>query len=328
MGSAASADTWEGHALVAAAMLLGAAAATALTRAAALRLKWLAQPNARSSHAKPTPTAGGLGFVAPLVVYLAFSASDSPSAAVLATVGIVLAVLGLIDDVRDLQRTLRLATHIAAAAGCVLLLTETNALAAVVLILGLAWWINLYNFMDGIDGIAASQCVIFAAGALAIGQLQQSESLAWALLGASAGFLLFNWAPAKIFMGDAGSGFLGIVTGAFALILWQNGELPFVASLILLVGFWFDASYTLGFRIATGQPFADAHRSHLYQILSRRLGHGRTTALFCGHAALWLAPLAAMAVHYPAWQPAWLAAACVPIAIACIVFKAGAAHAG
>ena len=202
--------------------------------------------------------------------------------------------------------------HLAIATGCVALLTDEPLLVTAVLILGLAWWINLYNFMDGIDGIAASQCAIYAGGVLVIGEPAQSTAFAWVLLAASLGFLCFNWAP---------------VTGSMALMLWQSGELSAVASLILLVGFWFDASYTLGVRIVTGQPFADAHRSHLYQILSRRLGHGRTTALFSAHAVVWLAPLAALSVAFPAWQAAWLIAACVPLGCACAVFKAGARHA-
>ena len=315
------------QALVAAAVFLAAAATTALVRSVAVRLRWLAEPNSRSSHQAPTPTGGGLGFVVPVLALLALWSPEPLPAAVLAASGTVVAAVGLIDDLHELRRDLRLAVHLMAAAACVVFLADEGVLLAGVLVVGFAWWINLYNFMDGIDGIAASQTVLFAACALLIGDLDASARLAWTLLAATAAFLCFNWAPAKIFMGDIGSGFLGVATGALALMLWQNDELPFVASLILLVGFWFDASYTLGVRIVTGQPFTDAHRLHLYQILSRRLGHGRTTALFCAHAVAWLAPLAAVSVAFPAWQFACLAAACLPAAIACASFKAGVAHA-
>ena len=308
--------------------LLAAAAATALTRFAAVRLGLLAEPNPRSSHATPTPTAGGLGFIVPVVGFLVLAADDYPPALVLAAAGVGIALVGFLDDVKDLRRDLRLVAHLATATGCVALLTDEPLLVTAVLILALVWWINLYNFMDGIDGIAASQAVVYAGGVLAIGEPGQSAGLAWVLLAASVGFLCFNWAPARIFMGDTGSGFLGVVTGSLALMLWQSGELPAVASLILLVGFWFDASYTLGVRIVTGQAFADAHRSHLYQILSRRWGHGPTTALFGAHAVVWLAPLAALSVAFPAWQAAWLVAACVPAGCACIAFRAGARDAG
>lgn len=318
------ASAWDHHVLVATFVLVAAAAATALTRFAAVRLGLLAEPNPRSSHATPTPTGGGVGFVLPIVGFLILSIGDYPPALVLATAGVAIALVGLLDDVKDLRRDVRLVAHLAIATGCVALLTDEPLLVTFVLILALAWWINLYNFMDGIDGIAASQSVIYAGGVLVVGEPAQSATMAWVLLAASVGFLCFNWAPAKIFMGDTGSGFLGVVTGSLALMLWQNGELPAVASLILLVGFWFDASYTLGVRIVTGQAFADAHRSHLYQILSRRWGHGRTTALFGAHAVFWLGPLAAVSVSFPAWQVGCLIAACAPAAWACIVFKAGA----
>lgn len=324
MATSGLVSAWDHHILVATVALLAAAAATALTRFAAVRLGLLAEPNRRSSHGTPTPTAGGLGFIVPVVAFLILSIDDYPPALVLATAGVAIALVGFLDDVKDLRRDVRLVAHLGLATGCVALLTDEPLLVTAVLILGLAWWINLYNFMDGIDGIAASQCVIYAGGVLVIGELAQSAAMAWVLLAASVGFLCFNWAPAKIFMGDTGSGFLGVVTGSLALWLWQSGELPAVASLILLVGFWFDASYTLGVRIVTGQAFADAHRSHLYQILSRRWGHGRTTALFGAHAVAWLGPLAALSVSFPAWQAAWLIAACVPAACACIVFRAGA----
>lgn len=328
MATSGLVSAWDHHVLVAATALLAAAATTALTRFAAVRLGLLAEPNRRSSHATPTPTAGGLGFILPVVGFLMLSIDDYPPALLFATAGVAIALVGFLDDVKDLRRDVRLVAHLSLATGCVALLTDVSLLATAVLILGLAWWINLYNFMDGIDGIAASQSVIYAGGVLVIGEPAQSGAMAWVLLAASLGFLCFNWAPAKIFMGDTGSGFLGVVIGSLALWLWQSGELPAVASLILLVGFWFDASYTLGVRIVTGQAFADAHRSHLYQILSRRWGHGPTTALFAAHAVVWLGPLAALSVSFPAWQVAWLIAACVPAACACIVFRAGARDAG
>ena len=317
---------WQDQALVAAAAFGAAAATTALARSVAVRLRLLAEPNARSSHAVPTPTAGGLGFVLPIIGFLVLSNPNHPPALVLAVAGTTIAALGLLDDFRDLRRDVRLAVHFLVATGCVPLFADGHA-AMAVLIVAFAWWINLYNFMDGIDGIAASQAVLYAGGALVIGELNSSADFAWVLLAASAGFLCFNWAPARIFMGDVGSGFLGVITGSLALLLWQNGELPPVASLVLLVGFWFDASYTLGVRIVTGQPIADAHRSHLYQILARRLGHGRTTALFCVHAVAWLAPLAAISVAFPRWQAACLVVACIPLALACVVFKAGSRNA-
>ena len=283
----------------------------------------LAYPNPRSSHTAPTPSGGGCAFVVAVVGWLIMFGSDFAPAAVLAVGGVVVAVVGLVDDVRDVPPLIRLGCHLAVAAGCVGVLFAPDALIAAALVIGLAWWLNLYNFMDGIDGIAASQAAAYGGGVLLLADAGQAQPFAGVLLAAAAGFLLFNWAPAKLFMGDVGSGFLGLVTGVFALWLADVGEVPAVASAILLLAFWFDATYTLIVRVVTRQAFASAHRSHLYQVLARRLGHGTTTSIFCLHFAVWLLPLAWLAVHFPRWQLACLAIAAAPIAVACVMFRAG-----
>ena len=313
-------------ALPAAGVFVATALLGALLCRAAPRLGLVAHPNRRSSHTQPTPSGGGLAFALVLVVWLVFFADDFRPAAMLALAGAAVAILGLLDDIKELRRDVRLACHLGLAAGCVVGLFEPGLFVAAILCLGLVWWLNLYNFMDGIDGIAASQAVAFALGALLIGDLAQSQTFVWVLLAAALGFLTVNWAPAKIFMGDVGSGFLGLTSGVLALWLWETGELPLVASSILLLTFWLDASYTLGVRIVTGQAFAEAHRSHLYQIVARRLGHGRATSLFWLHWALWLLPLAALSTWVPArlaWQLPCLVAACLPMAVACAKLRSG-----
>ena len=287
------------------------------------RLRVLATPNSRSSHAVPTPSAGGLAFVAVLACWLVLHAENYAPALPLAIGGTLVAALGLVDDLRDVPPAIRLVCHLLVVAACVLWLVEPGVLLLAVLTAGLVWWLNLYNFMDGIDGIAASQGAAYAGGILLLADAGASHLFAAALLAACAGFLLFNWAPAKIFMGDAGSGFLGLATGVLALWLWHAGELSPVASAILLLVFWFDATYTLIVRIVTGQAFASAHRSHLYQVLARRLGHGNATAIFCLHFMAWLLPLTWIATQYPRWQLVCLAAACVPIGVACATYRAG-----
>ena len=284
----------------------------------------LAHPNRRSSHAAPTPTAGGAAFVVVVVCWLVVFAEDFPPAMPLALGGTLVAALGLVDDVREVHAGIRLACHVLVVSGCVVWLAAPGALLALVLVVGLVWWLNLYNFMDGIDGIAASQAAALAGGVLLLADGGSSQPFATVLLAAAAGFLLFNWAPAKIFMGDAGSGFLGLLTGVLALWLWRAGELAPVASAILLLAFWFDATYTLIVRAVTGQAFASAHRSHLYQVLGRRLGHGRAVGIFWAHWLGWLLPLAFAASRFPRWQFACLALACVPIAVACAWLRAGA----
>ncbi len=308
---------------VALAVFVAVLGATAAVLHLARRFQVLAHPNARSSHQRPTPSAGGVGFALPVLGYLAYAAAGYPPALALLLAGLAMAVLGGFDDVRELRRELRLVVQAGVCVACVAAVAPGGALLGAALALGLVWWVNVYNFMDGIDGIAAVQAVAYALGILLVGDLDSSTAFALVLAAAALGFLCFNWAPAKIFMGDVGSGFLGIVTGVLALWLWRAGELAIVPSAILLLGFWADASYTLSVRVVTGQAFMEAHRSHLYQKLAARLGHARTTLLFALHAVVWLAPLAALAVAFPRWQLAVLALAAAPIAAACWAFRAG-----
>ena len=195
--------------------------------------------------------------------------------------------------------------------------------------LALAWQINLYNFMDGIDGIAGSQALVFLVGAqlVAGGIPGWTGDLTWLACGGALGFLVFNFPPARLFMGDIGSGFLGLLTGALALLWWQQDLLHIVPSLILLAVFWLDASYTLIVRLLTGQPFTQAHRSHLYQKVAATRGHSWTTAGFLLYAIFWLLPLAWLAAHFPdepgplTWL--WLIPAGLPVLIAASRFRAG-----
>ena len=315
-----------GQAAVAAAVaFLGTLATSWAMWKLAPRVGLLAHPNVRSSHAEPKATGGGIGFVLPLLACFALAASDYRPAPVLLVAGAAIAALGLLDDFRDVRRSVRLGCHFALASGAVLWLDAPGPVLAGAAILGLVWWLNLYNFMDGIDGLAASQAAAWAAGALLLGDAALSAPLLWALVAASAAFLCFNWAPARMFMGDAGACFLGLVTGIAALWLWRSGEFPIVASAILLLSFWFDASYTLIVRVVTRQAFAQAHRTHLYQIVAARIGHGRAVSLFWLHVLAWLGPLAALSVAFPRWRLLLLFVAAAPMAFACWVWRAGLA---
>lgn len=290
----------------------------------ARRFGVMAIPNARSAHSVPVAHIGGLGFVIPTLAWLAWSAAvaGDPFALVLAGGAAVLAVVGLLDDLFDLSAGLRLPIHLVVAAATVAVAVDGNPIMLAICAIGLAWFVNLYNFMDGIDGIAGSQAGIFCLGALYFGAGGAFDATFWILMASCAGFLCLNWAPARVIMGDTGSGFLGFTIGALALYLWQTGALPLLASLILLAAFWFDATYTLAVRLVTRQRVAEAHSNHLYQKLARRWGHGRTTALLWGYAAVWLAPLAALYTPLDLGV-LWLALACLPVLVACVVFRAG-----
>ena len=312
--------------------VLGAVAAFAvafllalLVRVFAGPLGLVAAPNARSSHEVATATGGGVGVVVALLVWFALAArfGEGLPASALLVGGAVLAIVGLLDDLSDLSRSFRLVCQVAAAGLCVVWLFHTNVWLDLALILLAVWFVNLYNFMDGIDGLAASQGAAFALAVLAVGDANLASGSLLVLLAACAGFLCLNWAPARVFMGDVCSGFLGLVVFVLALWLHTTGEFHIAASAVVLAVFWFDATWTLCVRIVTGQRFMEAHRSHLYQIISRRLGHGATTGLFWAYWALWLLPLAWAVGAWPELAPAFVALACIPLAIASVRFRAG-----
>jgi Fuc2NAc and GlcNAc transferase len=209
------------------------------------------------------------------------------------------------------------------------------------LVLGGLWWINLFNFMDGIDGLAASQALFMLAASLvlklAVPALDVplldaiTAPLAVAnlvLTAAVAGFLLLNWPPARIFMGDTGSLFLGFAVFAFAAHDVTYGDMSLWTWLILGGGFIVDASVTLVRRFLTGQRVTAAHRSHLYQRLSRRWGrHGRVTLVYFLLNVAWLFPLAFLAHRAAGWAPVVLAVAWLPMALICWRGGAGLAEA-
>ncbi len=301
---------------------------TAVLVRLAQRLALLAHPNDRSSHRAATPTLGGLAIVVPLLAALlamALTDGDRFIAGLLGAV-VLLAVIGFLDDVRELSAAFRFFCQMVAVVWALHGLDlETGLLWQGLIALLLLWHVNLFNFMDGIDGIAGVQTLVFCTGVflLAGGVDGEAGLLVWVLSGASLGFLAFNWPPARIFMGDVGSLVLGLVIGVLVIVLHGTGQVPCAASIILLTGFWFDASYTLCVRMLTGQPFTQAHRSHLYQRLSDRLGHLGTTSLFAAMGALWLFPLAWLSIRYPDRQAVWVAMAVLPYLAGAVVFRAG-----
>ena len=306
----------------------------ALALFVARRAKLLAIPNERSSHARPTPTGGGIAIVVPVLAWCAWHALASKLALAILLGGGTIAVLGFVDDVVQLSARARLPIQIAAVVAVLALLPtpsfavpplaiDPSFAASLLFAFALLWLVNLYNFMDGIDGLATAQCIAFAGGAIGLGATGDAASIAWLLGGSAAGFLVSNLPPAKIFMGDVGSNFLGLTIGAVALAMAHDDSIPFVASMVLLTAFWFDASWTLCARIATGQRFSAAHKSHLYQKCARKIGHGRTTAVAIVLNLVWLTPLAFLTRDVPRLSWLWLALAALPYAIGCVALRAG-----
>ena len=149
-------------------------------------------------------------------------------------------------------------------------------------------------------------------------------ALLYAVLAASAtGFLLWNWYPAKIFMGDVGSGFIGYCFGALTLLTFFHHDLSLFVPLILLGVFVIDASVTLGKRLLRGGAWYAPHRTHAYQHLAQRYGHERTSLWVATVNLFWLAPWAALAQWHPAYSLLWLASAWSPLIVAAHVLRAG-----
>ncbi len=278
----------------------------------------LDHPNERSLHQRPVPRSGGAAIMIALLVATPLVAVDLPRPAgwgwaVAAT--LALFVAGLVDDARGLGAPVRLLVQLAAAAAVVaggftlqtLVLPGSavglGALGPPVAVLLLVWMTNLYNFMDGMDGLAGGMAlwgfsVLALCGWLHGDPLYAGVGLV--IAAAAGGFLLFNLPPARLFMGDGGSSVLGLLAGI--LLLWGDGSgvLPLVAGLILFSPFVFDASFTLARRLLRGERIWLAHREHLYQRFVRcGWGHRRTLVWAYGLMAL----CAAAALAYPRLAP-------------------------
>jgi len=288
---------------------------TGLMRVFAVRAGLMDRPNERSSHTIPTPRGGGVGIVAAFLLVMAASAWISLISwrlvGAVGAGGLLIAALGFIDDRRGLPARIRFAGHSVAA---IWILYWVGDLPALPLLgmnvpLGLAgpllaflfitWMVNLFNFMDGIDGLAGLEALTVGASGTLLWYLfgdSSHEWLAGVLFSASlTGFLLWNFPPAKIFMGDAGSGFIGFVIAALAL--WSCRTAPvLVWSWAILSGcFIVDATTTLIRRVRRGERFHEAHRSHAYQYASRRFGAHRPVTIAVGMINfLWLFPVAAL----------------------------------
>ncbi len=324
-------------ALVSALLLVGA------VRWLALRRQWLDRPNARSSHQLPTPSLGGVAVVLVTAVWGGWAVLQGQFwPQVLLPGALLVALLGLIDDLYPLPAGLRLAVQTIAVGLGVWLLLQWVPLAdwqplpaaswlpgpllLIAVVLGLLWLLNLYNFMDGTDGLAGSQALLYLLGVLLLATpVSDMLGLVLVLAGALCGFLMWNWAPARIFMGDVGSGYLGYLLGMLVLVLAVEGRLGLLSSAVLLVPFWVDASYTLVVRLCTGQRLSEAHRSHAYQHLARQFGHGWVATALWGLGLIWLLPLAALSEARQ--DLSWLALilAVVPVLGLCLYYRAGTA---
>lgn len=306
---------------------------TGMVRRYALNNSILDLPNARSSHSSPTPRGGGLAIAGIVLTGAAILAARGliPVDLGIALVGggSVVAGVGWIDDYRHVPAGIRALFHFLAACWSVFWLgglpdltvgvavVPLGAGGAVLAIVGIVWLINLYNFMDGIDGIAGGEAV--SVGLLSGGLLLMSGAVGLAMVSlliaaASAGFLMWNWAPAKIFMGDVGSGLLGFLFGVLAISSENTGSLSLMVWILLLAVFVVDATLTLVRRVAHGEQWYAAHNSHAYQrLVLSGLSHPRVSGSVIG-INLALGGLAVIAVKYSALAPLLTVLGCAVLA--------------
>jgi UDP-N-acetylmuramyl pentapeptide phosphotransferase/UDP-N-acetylglucosamine-1-phosphate transferase len=269
------------------------------------------QPGQRRSHKLPTPRGGGIGIivaVVPTVAACLLYLQPSWALHVVITLliaTVLVALIGWWDDHRSLPVLPRFGVQVLAVAmfAIMLLIHGPGWFWLPLLVLAGAWSINLHNFMDGIDGLLAQQGIFVACGLAVLAWCVGQTALAGAsscVAAACLGFWCYNRSPARIFMGDVGSGSVGLLLFALSAMLWRVNGLLLWPALILSSAFVSDATLTLLNRMLRGRRWYTAHREHLYQWIVRR---GRTHAVgaawYVGWNLLVAAPLAALAFKRP-----------------------------
>lgn len=285
---------------------------TAALRRYAISRSIIDIPNARSSHSIPTPRGGGVAIVVAFLLSLPILGYAElvpwPQLIAVGGAGALVAVIGFMDDHGHIAARWRLLGHFGAAIWGLFwiggfpplvlfgLSLDLHWFGHILAAVYLVWMLNLYNFMDGIDGIASVEALCVCLSACLLYWISDVPALIWGpliLAMAVLGFLYWNFPPARIFMGDAGSGFLGVALGVLSVqAAWQSSQL-FWGWLILLGVFIVDATFTLLRRLVRGEKVYEAHRSHAYQFASRQFGKHLPVTLAVGAINLfWLLPIA------------------------------------
>lgn len=299
--------------------LLSSAAMTGLVRRYALKRQVVDRPSDRGLHDRNVPRGGGAAIVmvvsAALALLAHYGVIDTRLGLLWLVCGLGFGLLGWIDDHLDLRAVFRFACQVAlATVFCVPVLTsaarftlgslEVDAWLLVPIgVVAMTWGVNLYNFMDGSDGFAATESILVAVAGAAIVWTTTPDAALIAILVASAtaGFLVWNWQPARIFMGDVGSYFLGFQFAALTL----HGALSTTGAwiwLILLAPFVTDSSLTLLRRMLNAEKWWRAHRTHAYQrLILSGWTHARVCLALAAMTILVLMPIAVAAAHYPSW---------------------------
>jgi Fuc2NAc and GlcNAc transferase len=323
--------------LVVAFAFLLALVSTGFYRHWAIKVNIIDRPNERSSHVRPTPRGGGaaLVFSCAITYLLLFffgknlTLFEPAFLAVLFAFGI--AILGFFDDRFNLSVRLRFGLQICFSVLSVLIIYRaypgSDWMMAVLAVFFLIWMTNLYNFMDGIDGLAAGQ-VATVSLKFALLYFLQGEGgfeVHYLLLAAVAlAFLVWNWHPAKIFMGDVGSCFFGFILAVLAIWSYFSGTMPLPVLLILHMSFIFDTTYTLIVRGLRKQKIYSAHRDHTYQhAVQAGYRHSSVSLIYMAINVFWLLPLGYQSLIEPGWAWALVILSTLPLLVGAVYFKAG-----
>jgi len=235
-------------------------------------------PNVRSSHTVPTPRGGGLAIVFTWfagITYLYFTDNINEKLYFAFLAGLPILIVSIIDDLINVSPYIRIIIQSLSAISALYFLGNVSGIDLGFIIFSnkfliyafsfllILWFTNLFNFIDGIDGYLSSGVIFFGTVLFLFTKDSSMLILVFSVLG----FIIWNWQPAKIFMGDAGSTLLGYTFIIYALYFENSSEFPLLMSLILSSLFWFDATYTLIFRIIKKEKISSPHKKHIYQRL-------------------------------------------------------------
>ena len=315
---------------------------TGVLRKYAVQLHLIDTPIERSAHREPIPRGGGLSIsllFSLAAVYCYFigliSAAEFSALGGAFTIGL----LGLADDVFSLRLRWRLSIQFLAATWSVywlggvapinfgLFILSCPLILSILGVLALVWLLNLYNFMDGIDGLAGTQLLFVSTMTYFLVMNNEDQIvgiLSAVLVAAGAGFLVWNWPPAKIFMGDAGSNFIGYSLGIMALLSMHYESLVVWTWFILLGVFVVDSMVTLYNRFLLGSNWYEGHASHAYQNAAKSYkSHSKVTITVLAINVVWLGPLAWLSVQLPEYGALLTIIALAPLIFLASKYRAG-----
>jgi len=313
-------------------LALLSAALTWAARGYALRRQLFDQPGERRSHSVATPRGGGIAIVISLLVTAGVAMWAWPEARpslLVASLGLALvAGIGWWDDHRPLPAMRRLMVHFIAAALLAALVKFHGGtwLLAVLVLLFTASLINIWNFMDGINGIAASQAIVVALGLAPL--LPWPYSLAAVALGlACLGFLPFNFPRARIFMGDVGSGALGYAVAAVLALASVKTDIHWILLLVSASPFLVDAGFTLLARIISGQRWMEPHTQHVYQrAVQAGASHAQVTGMYFALGLFSITVLNVCSNLQPRWEAAVAIAWFIALSVLWLLLRNGLRH--